>query len=172
MSKPRLDTRRRGERALVDWHNAIAFYRRLSAEGLSPQIVTATDGELVTHWHPPLRDWIAERPGERRELGLAVLARVKELHGHGICHRDVHDGNIVVHDGVPLFIDLEFAIESDPERPCYDLYGPRISGVAVPQRHAEQLGSANANGVWWENAAHTTLASIFGTVGELQSHMG
>jgi len=35
MSKPRLDTRRRGERALVDWHNAIAFYRRLSAEGLS-----------------------------------------------------------------------------------------------------------------------------------------
>ena len=88
MSEPRLDTRLRGERSLADWHNAIAFYRRLSAEELSPEIVAATDTELVTHWYPPLLEWLAGRAGERRDVGLMVLQRVKELHSHGVCHRD------------------------------------------------------------------------------------
>lgn len=169
MSEPRLDTRHRGERSLADWHNAIAFYRRLSAEGLSPEIARATDAELVTHWYPSLLEWLAGQAGVRRDVGLTLLRRVNQLHSHGVCHRDLHDGNVVVRDGLPLFIDLEFAIATDPERPCYDLYGPAISGVPVPRRHAEQLGSPNANGVWWDNAAHTTLASIFGTVSELES---
>jgi hypothetical protein len=167
----RTDTRERGPRSMADWHNAIAFYTRLSALGLSPELVAATDEELVSRWYQPLWDWLAENPAELNPMGRLVVARVKELHGHGICHRDLHDGNIVVREGVPLFIDLEFATNSDPHRPCYDLYGPEPSGVAVPQRHAEQVGSPNENGVWWDNAAHRKLASIFGPAIDLGSRV-
>jgi hypothetical protein len=95
-------------------------------------------------------------------MGLRVLRRIKELHGHGVCHRDLHVGNIVVRDGVPLFIDTEFAIERHPGKPCYDLFGPD-SGVSVPERHAHQQ-NANRNGVWWDADNHEveTLGRAFG----------
>ena len=101
-------------------------------------------------------------------MGLNVLQLVKELHGHGICHRDLHVGNIVVRDGMPLLIDMEFAIDSNPDGPCYDLVGQDGSLIAVPARHAVQP-NANQYGVWWDadNPEVETLGHAFGRVEEL-----
>ncbi len=105
-------------------------------------------------------------------MGLKVLSRVRELHSHGVCHRDLHVGNIVVRQGQPLFVDMEFAAASDPAEPCYDLVGPEPSGVPVPRRHREQP-NANLHGVWWdaENCEVETLGCAFGPLQDLSERL-
>lgn len=105
-------------------------------------------------------------------MGLKVLALVRKLHRHGVCHRDLHVGNIVVRDGEPLLIDMEFAIAVDPAGPCYDLVGPGPSGIPVPDRHAVQP-NANQNGVWWDadNGEVETCGRAFGSVAELRARL-
>jgi hypothetical protein len=145
----------------------------LSELALAPEIVSVTADQLVAHWYPPLPCWGTNRSLEELiDMGLSVLRRVEELHGHGVCHRDLHTGNIVVRAGVPLFIDTEFATASDPAKPCYDLVGPERSCVAVPKRHADQL-NANRHGVWWDADNHEvcTLGRAFGRLDDL-SKMG
>jgi thiamine kinase-like enzyme len=136
---PCVHTWERSLRTAADWENAVLYYKRLSELALAPEIVSVTADQLVAHWYPPLPCWGTNRSLEELiDMGLSVLRRVEELHGHGVCHRDLHTGNIVVRAGVPLFIDTEFATASDPAKPCYDLVGPERSCVAVPKRHADQ----------------------------------
>jgi hypothetical protein len=166
---PRVHTSERGPRTAGDWENAVLYYKRLSELGLAPAIVSATGEKLTARWHQPLPCWRADHsPEEWREMGLRVLARVEELHAHSICHRDLHVGNIVVRAGVPLFIDTEFAIATDPAEPCYDLLGPERSRVPVPERHAVQQ-NANQHGVWWDANNHEveTLGRAFGRLADL-----
>ncbi len=101
-------------------------------------------------------------------MGLKVLTLVRELHRHGVCHRDLHVGNIVVRDSEPLLIDMEFAVAADPARPCYDLVGPGPADIPVPLRHAIQQ-NANQHGVWWDanNEEVETCGRAFGSVAEL-----
>jgi serine/threonine protein kinase len=69
-------------------------------------------------------------------MGLRLYERISEMHSHGICHRDLHIEDIVLADGgLPLFVDPDFALESDPSRPCYDLAWPRVD------RHPRAGGS-------------------------------
>jgi hypothetical protein len=168
---PNPDTHRtpRGPRSDADWMNALRYYKKLSELGLAPGVLKADHKQIVARWHEPLPRWRpAHSEAEWQEMGLMVLARVEELHSHGICHRDLHVGNVVVHDGVPLFIDMEFGLRSDPAGVCYDLVGPERSGIAVPDRHAVQA-NANRNGVWWDadNREVETLGRAFGSVAEL-----
>jgi hypothetical protein len=171
MSQPaRTHVVERGPRTAADWENAVHWYARLSEVDLAPEIVGEAENRLVVRCYEPLPDWYATHgAGARAEMGVRLLARVEELHGYGVCHRDLHVGNVVVRDGVPLLIDTEFAIAADPAAPCYDLVGPDRSGVPVPQRHAEQP-NANRHGVWWDadNPEVTTLGRAFGLVADLR----
>jgi len=88
-------------------------------------------------------------------MGGRLYRRLKELHQNGMCHRDMHVGNVVLLDGTPLLIDPALATESDPSRPCYDLYGPQLSGVAVPADHYDY--PPNRGGVWWDCTAEVPL---------------
>jgi len=149
------------------------YYRRLSNLGLAPEVVSADSEQILARWHEPLHCWRAHHSrDEWIDMGLRVFSRVKELHSHGVCHRDLHVGNIVVQDGQPLFVDMEFAAASDPAKPCYDLIGPERSGVSVPRRHAEQP-NANQHGVWWdaENSEVKTLGHAFGSLQDLSERL-
>jgi len=68
-----------------------------------------------------------------------------------MCHRDMHAGNVVLLEGIPLLIDPALATESDPSQPCYDLYGPEVSGVKVPTDH--YVHPPNRGGVSWDCSA-------------------
>jgi Phosphotransferase enzyme family len=131
----------------------VSYYRRWSNLGLAPEIVAVTPEKLTTRLCLPLKDWLqSERSAsERLEMGGRLYRRLEELHKHGMCHRDMHAGNVVLLEGIPLLIDPALATESDPLRPCYDLYGPELSGVAVPADHYGYL--PNRGGVWWDCGA-------------------
>ena len=165
MTDPQTYTQERSGRDLGLWRNGIAFYEEASRLGLAPVVVSADDEQLTTQACQPLLDWLAAYPDRTHEMGVLLFARVKELHSHGICHRDLHDGNVLVRaDGVPVFIDFDFATHGNPDAPCYDLYGPGPSRLPVPDAHAAQTGSRNANGAYWDNAEHRTLREMFGPV--------
>lgn len=84
------------------------------------------------------------------------INKLKTLHRVGICHRDLKAPDIVLNGEEPLLIDFELGTVSDPSGPCYDLLGPKASGIALPEVHAviarlymPQL----INGVWWDSPA-------------------
>jgi hypothetical protein len=170
MNEHGLHTQYRVERPLERWRNGVAFYQEASARGLAPVLVSADEEQLTAQRCEPLILWLGRFPGRRDEMARALIARIKELHSCGICHRDVYDGNVLVRDDdVPVFIDFELATHADPSAPCYDLCGPGPSGVAVPAAHAAQVGSRNENGVYWDNAEHPSLSTIFGPVASFES---
>lgn len=116
----------------------IAWYQALP--WACPKLVDADPDRgrlvIVTHRTPP----------DYRDVnGLARLLR--SLEGLSIHHRDVHPGNIVQGVDGPLLIDWETALLADA--PSYDLYGPDISGVPVPDIHA-----ALPNYVMWWGSPH------------------
>jgi len=128
----------------------VYYYSRLSDLGLAPEIIDVAETKLITLRCVPLENWL--RPdrskSERLAMGRLLYRRLEELHGHGICHRDMHVGNVVLLAGAPLPIDSALATESDPVRPCYDLYGPGPSGVDVPPDHYDY--PPNRGGIWWD----------------------
>jgi hypothetical protein len=145
------------------------YYRRFSDLGFAPTIVSMTDSEIVTVRHQTLREWLNAGPSqaERHEMRRVLVKRIEEMHSHGICHRDLHVENVVLRDGLPLFVDPAFATDCDPRRPCYDLVGPGPSGVPVPPEHAGQPNE-NQNGVWWDSTGPVpTLGQEFGPLGEV-----
>ena len=101
-----------------------------------------------------------------------VLKLIRQMHLLGICHRDLHDLNLLVQDGKPLVIDLEHAAEVDPSWPCYDLYGPSEM-VPLLAEHRAFGGVLGSTGIWWD-AEHderfglVTMAMIFGPLGSLE----
>jgi serine/threonine protein kinase len=157
----------RDENARAQAHR---YLPRLAKAGLTPEIVELSDTEVVTKLGQPFRAWW---PTADSLALAAVRSRVIELiasvHGLGVCHRDLHDGNLVLDlDGRPLVVDLEWACEVDPSGPCYDLYGPSPK-VPVPAAHL-QVGGPFAKGVWWGNqlgSGYTALGDIFGPIAKL-----
>lgn len=143
-------------------------YRRLQNWDLAPIVVEATDDVLVTECHPTLFAWWEAGPSQQAltEMRILLRARISELHSHGICHRDIHIKNVVLRDGTPLFIDTEFVIATDPNAPCYDLYGPDVSGIPAPEAHRAMNG-ADKHGVWWHAPVlHNTLGHLLGPLPE------
>jgi hypothetical protein len=150
----------------------VNYYERLTDLRLAPEIIEVMPHEIVTRKYPTLGAWLAIEHSceEVLEMGRRLYRRVEQLHCQGICHRDLHIANIVLGDDeVPLFIDPAFAIESDPDKPCYDLEGPERSGVPVPPEHACQSND-NRFGVWWDSTGPVpTLRSAFGPMTDLRS---
>lgn len=148
----------------------VHYYRRLSDLGLAPRILEVTDSEIVTELHPTLRQWLDGGPSveERDAMARKLIARIEEIHRHGICHRDLHVENVVLRDEVPLVVDTAFATASDPIKPCYDLVGPGPSGVPVPPEHAGQPNE-NQLGVWWDSTGPVpTLGQEFWRLSEVR----
>jgi hypothetical protein len=102
-------------------------------------------------------------PAELAEMRLLVIELITSVHAFGICHRDLHQNNLVLDDRRPLVIDLELACEVDPESPCYDLYGPSDT-VPVPEQHVVVGGGYEVHGVWWDSPMDG-LHRIFGPLG-------
>lgn len=94
-----------------------------------PELLGVSGGTLAVRRHEVACDLPAWRPaGQLRDL----LGR---LHGMGIHHRDVHTRNVVRGaDGRPLLIDWESATRQ-VSRFSYDLCGPVVSGVGLPDIH-------------------------------------
>lgn len=149
----------------------VDYYRQLAAHGLAPEIITVTPNEIITREYPTLCDWlgIEHSRDERVEMGRRLCLRIEQLHSYGICHRDLHTANVVLRGNeVPLFIDPAFAIDSNPDMPCYDLEGPERSGVPVPPEHATQPND-NRFGVWWDSTGPVpTLNGAFGPLADVR----
>ena len=95
----------------------------------------------------PLGEWLQRAsPTQKKALARSLLDCVQRLHSLGICHRDLHVGNVVVEGDRPFLVDFELALRTPAAGSCYDLMGP-ASGVRVPFRH-EFLEIAE--GVWWD----------------------
>ncbi len=147
----------------------VKYYPRLSDLELAPQIVKMTSDKIITRRCLPLCDWLAGIPSsdDTRRMGHSLYLQLEKLHAHGICHRDVHVCNIVLLGDAPLLIDPEFAMDSDPQKPCYDLYGPGPSGLLVPKEHSDH--PRNVGGVWWDCTAEVpALWKAFGPLADLR----
>jgi hypothetical protein len=125
------------------------YLPQMAHAGLSPELIELTDAWVRTLYGVPLNEW---KQSATREALAAMRPLVRELingmHALGICHRDLHDRNVVIGPGdVPLAIDMEHACDAHPRGPCYDLVGPS-SGIPVPLHHARQ-GGVIAEGIWW-----------------------
>lgn len=81
---------------------------------------------------------------------------LRDMEERGIHHRDVWPGNLVTVDGGLYLIDWETAIcVTNPSRPSYDLYGPQVSKLAVPDIHARIRSRRSPNGYqMWVAADH------------------
>lgn len=154
-----------------DRDHFVLTYTQLSEAGLAPEIIGVTATEIATRRHGTLTNWLLRAPPEKAlyEMGCQLVERIEALHATGICHRDLHDGNIVLRGELPLFIDPAFAITSDPASACYDLDGPKASGVPVAPAHASQ-NDAHRCGVWWDAPiGYRTLSHHFGPISRYRS---
>lgn len=105
----------------------------------APELVCLDDTDLVIATLPVA----ANIPGWRPANELRWL--LERLRNQGLHHRDVHTKNIVMgEDGMPLLIDWETAIEWESEY-GYDLHGPEVSGVPIPELHTRYGLDAQ----WW-----------------------
>jgi hypothetical protein len=139
-----------------------AHYQRLSDVGLAPALVMVTQNEIMALLRGTLEDWLAAGPSQDDKDSMAVRIRdlLRAVHEKaGICHRDVHVGNIVLDEqDRPLLIGPKWAVPVVNEH-CYDLEGPGASGIEVPELHVRQ----GHDGVWWgSSVAHRALSEAFG----------
>lgn len=101
------------------------------------------------------------------ETGRQVASAIRRMHALGICHRDMHHHNVMLHEGNPVFIDFEHAIEVAPTLRCYDLYGP--GEVSLLPDHVRWGGVLGTHGIWWGapleprfDAQYVPMGKIFG----------
>ncbi|WP_435608855.1 class III lanthionine synthetase LanKC [Streptomyces sp. C10-9-1] len=107
------------------------------------------EGVNLQNWvagrHPFIRH--APAAGEvdgYREQAERVLARVAaavaDVHAHGLAHRDLHPGNIVVDDDLTVrLLDFEMSAALDEEEPpplAYPGFAPRAGTAEARDRHA------------------------------------
>lgn len=108
-------------------------------------------GRLVIASHLIATSLPDYRPADALAELLQALA-VEDIH-----HRDVHVGNVVAGPDGPLLIDWETAAHA--AAPSYDLYGPDISGVPVPDIHAV-LPSGYC--MWWGRDHRMAIGRAWG----------
>ena len=144
------------------------FLERLQGTGLVPvlQSVDETDrhAQIRLAFHQPLVMWLSDHRDGLTRMKSAIDEQLRRLHDEGVCHRDVHEDNLVIDRAdTPLFIDFELAIDVAPSQPCYDRLGA-ASGVPVPSAHTRVGLEA---GVWWDSVMPDGfgLGTVFGPLG-------
>ncbi len=132
-----------------DRNQAHKYLPKLAAIGIVPEIFELSDAGMKSKLCGPFSDWWREATAMDIDLMYPkVVSIIRTLHEHGICHRDLHDCNLVLDEELyPLMIDFELACDVDTHVRCYDVYGPSKS-VSIPPKHLE-IGRAFGNGVWW-----------------------
>lgn len=151
----------RGFRGALDRERHHAFLPRLAAAGLAPRIVRMDERQRCLERCTPFATW--RRSVGATELSVmraAVLDLIADVHALGVCHRDLHEGNLVVRGDRPLVIDLELACEVDPGGLCYDLTGP-CEAIPVAEQHLDRADAYAEHGVWWDSPCDG-LAKVFG----------
>ncbi|MCH9732853.1 MAG: aminoglycoside phosphotransferase family protein [Actinomycetia bacterium] len=131
-----------------DWYQRIPW--------ACPRLLDRPDpATLILARHPPAG------PGYRPAQALADL--LHELERLGIAHRDVHPGNIVAGPQGPLLIDWETGL-STPGKPSYDIHGPEISGVPVPDIHRAIRSRNSPNGycMYWRSPHPASIQNQWG----------
>lgn len=98
-----------------------------------------------------------------RPMVSELVSMLKSMELLGIHHRDVHPGNLVTIDGHLRLIDWETAI-CDAGAPSYDLYGPDVSGLPVPDIHAAIRSKRSPNGyrMWFGCDHPASIRSMWG----------
>lgn len=132
----------------------VEFLTKAADSGIAPAVI-AVNGDFISMQTCKPFDI------EHLDVGIEdkILSQIRKLHSIGIAHRDIHEKNIVMHNGMPLFIDFEFATSCNPSLPSYDLYGPVVSKIRPPLVH-QQIGIS----VWWDSTSSkaNTLGKMFG----------
>lgn len=142
---------------------------RLAEAGLAPQIIRMDDNERCLKECDRFEVWWrSASPAELEELRASVLELIEAIHALGVCHRDLHERNLVLDGGKPLVIDLELACEVNPEWRCYDLYGPSELIPVAEQHVAVNDGLHSVHGVWWDSPANG-LHLVFGPLQKPES---
>jgi hypothetical protein len=123
----------------------------LAAAGVGPKVVSVDGRDIDTPLYQPLSEWLRwVQQMEVRAMGERVLVAIQTMHDLGMCHRDLHRGNLVVDRHRPLIVDLEHVCEVDPAGPCYDLTGP-CPEIPILADHAfRQDQVIGEYGVWWD----------------------
>ena len=136
---------------------------------MAPEIIRMDDEEICLKECDRFEVWWrSASPAELAEMRSCVLELIEGIHALGVCHRDLHDRNLVLDGGKPLVIDLELACEVDPAWRCYDLYGPSDS-IPVAEQHADfNDGHHSVHGVWWDSPV-SGLRSVFGPLQKPES---
>ncbi len=141
----------------------------LAEAGLAPRILHADrDGYCLERCDPFADWWRAASRTDLDAMATRVVNLIAAVHTHGVCHRDLHDGNVLLRGGQPLVIDLEWAVEVDPAWPCYDLYGPNEHVPVLPYHAAH-------NGIWWDvdltgvGSKYRAMGEIFGPLSEVRN---
>lgn len=142
----------------ADAHTEILWYQQLAGHRITPRLIDAdpATGTLIIAAHPPAgHDY---RPA--RQLA-ELLEQLQEL---GAAHRDVHPANIVESRHGPLLIDWETAIATAPGAPSYDLHGPDVSGVPVPDIHRVIRSRNSPHGycMWWGSPHPASIRNQWG----------
>lgn len=114
-------------RSELHWYRTVPF--------ACPALIDHNDRHLV------IESWPTGTSVHDDYPFAALRELLEDLETHGVHHRDVHPGNIVLTDDGPRLIDWESAIWCDA--PSYDLHGPDISGVPKPEIHDEPM--------WWHS---------------------
>lgn len=112
-------------RAEIDWYRTVPW--------ACPPLLWADPqaGTLVTPTLPLAANVPDYQPVDK------LLDLLRRLEREGVHHRDVHPANIVIdQDGSPRLIDWETAVFEDTPW-SYDLHGPDVSGVDIPEIHLE-----------------------------------
>lgn len=141
------------------------YLRRLERACLTPEIIELTEQGVRTRRGLPLAEWWPTAdPEQLSGMRGRLLQLIEAMHTLGVCHRDLHDRNVVIGPGGrPLAIDLELACDLSPGQRCYDLRGPSDQ-IPVPVQHI-RVGGSFRGGVWWGSrdlGGYRALGEIFG----------
>ena len=160
-------------RSARDFEQVVRHLQLLAAEGISPQLVAVERPRILTVRLMTLDEWLVTASStDIDDMGRRLVQTVESMHAVGVCHRDLHVGNLLVDQNRPLIIDLELAKDVDPAGPCYDLQGPS-SEVPIPQDHLSLGGDIAKYGVWWDAPLQPPyprpLHTVFGASDALRS---
>lgn len=118
----------------------------VSATRYTPPLIESWRGRLVMARGEPVTE---PAPDE-------LFAMLHDMQAEGIHHRDVWVGNLVTIGGELRLIDWETATHADT--PSYDLYGPDVSGLPIPDIHAALRNYR----MWWDSDHPQSISSLWG----------
>jgi tRNA A-37 threonylcarbamoyl transferase component Bud32 len=154
------------------WPNHVdaEFLLRASEVGCAPPVMDQGPLAISMPRLTNFETWLSTADNEaRRRVGASLAQVIHRLHAAGVCHRDLHVGNVVLEGARPYLIDFELAAWSDPSLRCYDFVGPN-EAIDLPVAH-RRVGLLD--GVWWDSPTPfvRTLRAALGPVATIDGEV-